>query len=151
MTALLQEHRTLEIDSLESLPHGFEIIPSIVSRKVFSFEPNKLRLYSEIARVLEPGGTFQIRDLMLVRGFPEHLDDLAEMYLGYAGPLALRSDYLRVVSWSGLEKVEIISSRPIPLPTALLSQRLSPPELINFLQAGPPIHEAIITGRKPVL
>jgi ubiquinone/menaquinone biosynthesis C-methylase UbiE len=59
--------------SSERLPFVHDFFDVVISNGVINLSPDKPRLFSEIFRVLKPGGRLQFIDIVLEKELPSHL------------------------------------------------------------------------------
>ena len=71
---------SLNIDNVEVMPLSSELLPFpdntfdvVISNGVINLSPAKPQLFTEIYRVLKPGGRLQFADIILERELPAHL------------------------------------------------------------------------------
>ena len=69
--------------------------------------PNKNAVFSEIFRVLKPGGHFCISDVVLVGALPQALKKDAEMYAGCVSGAIQKEVYMELIHANGFEQVTI--------------------------------------------
>lgn len=67
---------------IERMPVTANIADVIVSNCVLNLVPNKQAVFSEMFRVLKPGGHFSISDIVVTGQLPSELQNAAEMYAG---------------------------------------------------------------------
>src|SRR5687767_3654167 len=67
---------------IEDMPVTSNKADVIVSNCVLNLVPNKHKVFSEIFRVLKPGGHFSISDIVLEGPIPEKWKEVAELYAG---------------------------------------------------------------------
>ena len=67
---------------IEDLPVMTNYADVIVSNCVLNLVPNKHKVFSEIYRVLKPGGHFSISDIVLEGELPAKWKEVAELYAG---------------------------------------------------------------------
>jgi len=73
LAALKLGNQEVHLVSSEQLPFGDADIDVVISNGVINLSPNKARLFTEIFRVLKPGGRLQFADIILSRALPPHL------------------------------------------------------------------------------
>lgn len=66
----------------EKLPIPDETADLVISNGVLNLVPDKQRAYSEIARVLRPGGRFQIADIIVEKPIPEGAQRDIDLWTG---------------------------------------------------------------------
>jgi SAM-dependent methyltransferase len=67
---------------IEDMPVTANKADVIVSNCVLNLVPNKHKVFSEIYRVLKPGGHFSISDIVLEGDIPDKWKHVAELYAG---------------------------------------------------------------------
>lgn len=93
---------------LETLPVDDASVDAVTSNCVINLVPDKRAVFSEIARVLKPGGRVVVSDIVLDRPLPEAL--LREMNVGNCIVTAIgRGEYLQAIREAGLEEPEILA------------------------------------------
>ena len=108
----------------------------IVSNCVLNLVPNKEKVFSEIYRVLKPGGHFSISDIVLIGELPEALKNDAEMYAGCVAGAIQKDDYIGHIQDLGFEDITLQKEKPIELPMDVLTQYLSQEEADAFNSSG---------------
>lgn len=88
---------------IEELPLEDDSVDLIISNCVINLSPDKARVFSEIARVLRPGGKAAISDIVLLKPLPESVRDDLEAYIGCIAGAELMPDYLAHAIGSGLD------------------------------------------------
>ena len=75
----LDENRPLNVEFVEGraedLPVDSDWADLVISNGVLNLATCKAAAFSEVARVLKPGGKFQAADLILVKDLPQDLRD----------------------------------------------------------------------------
>lgn len=136
---------------IEQMPVSDKIADVIVSNCVLNLVPNKAGVFSEIHRVLKPGGHFSISDIVLEGDLPEALQSDAEMYAGCVAGAIQKEDYLDHIQKTGFESITIQKEKPIELPDDILSQYLDEEEIQEFNSGGPGIYSITVFAQKPGL
>ena len=95
------------LGEIENLPMADNQVDLVISNCVINLSPDKPRVYSEIYRVLKPGGRVSISDIVAAAELPEDVKSDLEAHAGcIAG--ALRIDLLRkILKDSGFEQIEV--------------------------------------------
>jgi arsenite methyltransferase len=78
-TAGIANAEVLQVDS-EVLPYGNDSFDAVISNGVLNLSPEKELLLREINRVLRPGGTFGLADVVLEQALPADLAGSAEAW-----------------------------------------------------------------------
>ena len=87
---------------IESLPVEDASVDLIISNCVINLSPDKAAVFSEIARVLKPGGQAAISDIVLLAPLPEAILKDVEAYIGCIAGAVMLGDYLTHAMTSGL-------------------------------------------------
>jgi arsenite methyltransferase len=117
---------------IENLPVGGNIADVIVSNCVLNLVPNKKAVFTEIYRVLKPGGHFSISDIVLTGELPEKLQSTAEMYAGCVAGAIQMNEYLALIKDVGFQNIVIQKNKPIIIPEDILVNYLTPEEVHQY-------------------
>lgn len=134
---------------IEAMPVEDALADVVVSNCVLNLVPNKQRVFSEIFRVLKPGGHFSISDIVLVGALPPALREDAEMYAGCVAGAIQKHEYLKYIHDAGFQQVVIQKEKPIIIPDDILSKYLSKEEASRFNQQEAGIFSISVYGKKP--
>ncbi len=134
---------------IEQMPVSNNVADVIVSNCVLNLVPNKPKVFSEIHRVLKPGGHFSISDIVLEGDLPDALQSDAEMYAGCVSGAIQKDDYLDQIHEAGFENITIQKEKPIELPDDILRQYLDEDEIAEFNTGGVGIYSITVFARKP--
>ena len=103
------------MEDLGSLGIGDETVDVVISNCVINLSPDKERVFSEIFRVLKPGGELLFSDVFADRRLPEEwLDDPVLVGECLAGAMYVE-DFRRMLLRLGVPDYRIVTSRPIRL------------------------------------
>lgn len=134
---------------IEDMPVSENMADVIVSNCVLNLVPNKRNVFSEIFRVLKPGGHFSISDIVLAGNLPEALREDAEMYAGCVAGAIQKEEYLGHIHDLGFENVTIQKEKPIIIPDDILSKYLSEQEIEEFKNGDTGIYSITVFAQKP--
>lgn len=134
---------------IENMPVGGNQADVVVSNCVLNLVPDKKLAFSEIFRILKPGGHFSISDVVLEGALPEGLQQAAEMYAGCVSGAIQKSDYLEVIRKQGFAEVTVQKEKRIELPDDILEAYLSEDQLSTFRASGTGIYSITVFARKP--
>ena len=135
---------------IENMPIGACTIDVIISNCVLNLVPDKQKAFSEMYRVLKPGGHFCVSDIVIKGELPENLRSAAAIYTGCVGGALNKNEYLRIINESGFENVEIPKEKKISIPDEILLSYISQDELIKFKASGVEILSSTIVAKKPI-
>lgn len=112
------------MEDLAGLGIADDSVDVVVSNCVFNLSPDKPRLFSEIFRVLKPGGELYFSDILADRRIPGHLREdpvlIGECLAGAMYPEDLR----RMLAAAGCADARRVSSRPVPLLDPAIEARI---------------------------
>jgi arsenite methyltransferase len=133
---------------IENMPIADESADVVVSNCVLNLVPDKPKAFSEIYRILKPGGHFCISDIVLDGELPERLLHAAAMYTGCVAGALQRKEYLEIIQQSGFKKTEVAKEKKVILPDEILLNYISAEELNEFKASGTTVLSVTIKGTK---
>jgi ubiquinone/menaquinone biosynthesis C-methylase UbiE len=133
---------------IEKIPVTANVADVVVSNCVLNLVPDKAKVFSEIKRVLKPGGHFSISDVVLEGALPEKFRNVAELYAGCISGAIQQSEYLSIIEKTGFVNVQVQKSKPIVVPDEILAQYLSAEEIKEFKQSSTGIFSITVYGEK---
>lgn len=133
---------------IEEIPVSDNVADVIVSNCVLNLVPNKPKVFTEIHRVLKPGGHFSISDIVLEGELPEALKNDAEMYAGCVAGAIQKHSYLDHIRDAGFTDITIQKEKPIELPEDILSQYLDEEEIADFNSGNSGIYSITVFAEK---
>jgi SAM-dependent methyltransferase len=95
------------LGEIEHLPVVDNSVDVVISNCVINLSARKQQVFSEIHRVLKPGGRVSISDVALVAELPPEIKASAEAYVGCVAGAVLIDDYRRLVEASGLTDIRL--------------------------------------------
>jgi ubiquinone/menaquinone biosynthesis C-methylase UbiE len=137
------------LGDIESMPVVSNFANVVVSNCVLNLVPNKHLAFSEIFRVLKPGGHFSISDIVLSAELPPQLKEAAEMYVGCVSGAIERSTYLSIIEEAGFSNIVVQRERDINIPDEVLLQYLSQEEFQTFKNGTARIKSITVYAEKP--
>ncbi len=87
---------------IESLPIEDDSVDLVISNCVINLSPDKSKVFSEIVRVLKPGGRAAVSDIVLLKPLPEAVLSDVEAYIGCVAGASMIGDYLGHAMTAGL-------------------------------------------------
>lgn len=133
---------------IEDIPVTSNKADVIVSNCVLNLVPNKHKVFSEVYRVLKPGGHFSISDIVLEGDLPEKWKQVAELYAGCVSGAIQKQEYLGIIKQAGFANITLQKEKDIILPDDVLSQYLSPEEVTQYKQSGVHIRSITVYAEK---
>jgi SAM-dependent methyltransferase len=134
---------------IEEMPLKDNTFDVIISNCVLNLVPDKKKAFSEIYRVLKPGGHFCISDVVTKGELPEKLQKDAEMYAGCVSGAVEKSEYLGIIEELGFSQVTLHKQKPILIPDDLLNNYLSENEMKSFHDGDKGIFSITVSASKP--
>jgi len=133
---------------IEAMPFESNKMDKVLSNCVLNLVPDKRKAFSEIFRVLKPGGSFCISDVVTVGNLPESLLKSAEMYAGCVAGAISKDEYIRIIENTGFKNIQIHKEKEIVIPEDMLSGYLNQDELKAFKESENGIYSITITAKK---
>ena len=96
----------VRLGMIEELPIENSSVDWVLSNCVINLSQDKARVFSEIARVLKPGGRFSISDIV-VEELPEFVRENAAMYSACVAGAIAEQAYLDGLQDAGLEELQV--------------------------------------------
>jgi SAM-dependent methyltransferase len=139
---------TFVLGDIENMPLKDQSVDVVISNCVMNLVPDKEKGYSEVYRVMKPGGRFSMSDIITVGALTPAVRDAAALYAGCVSGALQKEDYLSIVEKAGFRNIELPKERRIELPDELLKEHLSPAEIKGFRDSGASIFSITVIGEK---
>ena len=133
---------------IEQIPLPDDSYHVVISNCVLNLVPDKQKAFSEIKRVLKPGGHFCVSDIILKGELPDDMREAAALYAGCVSGALQKEDYLQIVRDSGYSKVEIKEERVNNVPDEYLLQHVTKDALQKYRDSGAGIFSITVVGIK---
>lgn len=133
---------------IENMPVAENTADVVVSNCVLNLVPNKTAVFSEIFRVLRPGGHFSISDIVLTGHLPAKIKSAAEMYAGCVASAIDKDEYLGYIHKAGFKNIAIQKEKPIIVPDDILNQYLDEDEVAYYKSAATVIFSITVYAEK---
>ena len=112
---LRTENVVFKLGHIESVPQPDDTVDLIISNCVIALSERKDRVFSEILRILKPGGRFVISDIVTSDTLPSYVQKSPSEWVDCVGGAAVMSEYIEMVREAGFPDIEILNkeqSRP---------------------------------------
>lgn len=136
---------------IEKLPVTANKADVIISNCVLNLVPDKQKAFSEIHRVLKPGGHLSVSDVVLKGELPDTLKQAAEMYAGCVSGAIQMGDYLKIMVDEGFTNTKVQKEKLISIPDEILLNYISAKALDDYKKSGIGIYSITVYAEKPVL
>lgn len=104
--AMVAERQTSGIEfregRIETVPTPDASVDCVISNGVVNLSPNKPRVFTEVARVLRPGGRLAIADIVSDRPLKESITCDADLWASCIGGAVPLDDYQAIIEDAGL-------------------------------------------------
>lgn len=117
------------IEDLEAAGVKSNSVDLVVSNCVTNLSPNKERVFSEIFRVLKPGGELYFSDVFASRRIPESLKEDPTLLGECLGGALYKEDFRRLLFNLGCRDFRIMSSNAIALNNPEIEKKIG---MVNF-------------------
>jgi len=134
---------------IEDMPVTANKADVIVSNCVLNLVPNKHKVFSEIYRVLKPGGHFSISDIVLEGELPARWKEVAELYAGCVSGAIQKEEYLGIIREAGFVNMELQKDKTIIIPDEILAEYLEAAEITEYKKGQTRIASITVYAEKP--
>lgn len=137
------------LGDIEKIPITANAADVVVSNCVMNLVPDKPKAFSEVFRILKPGGHFSISDIVLTGELPERIKNAAEMYAGCVASAIQKKDYLQIIEDAGFKDLILQKEKPIIIPNDILKDYLNEEEIKVYNANKNIIYSITVFGIKP--
>jgi arsenite methyltransferase len=130
------ENIDFRLGEIENIPVDSDSVDVVISNCVLNLVPDKQKAFSEIFRVLKPGGHLCVSDIVLVGDLPDNLRNAAAMYAGCVSGALQKEEYLDLLRNKDFKSIDIKAEKNIKIPFSILLNYLYPNEIEEFKQKG---------------
>jgi ubiquinone/menaquinone biosynthesis C-methylase UbiE len=138
------------LGDIEEMPVDSVSADVVISNCVLNLVPDKEKAFSEIFRILKPGGHLSVSDVVLRGDLPENIKNAAEMYAGCVSGAIDIQEYLGMMSGSGLKNILIQKEKVIAIPDETLLNYLDHNGLNEFKESGSGIFSITVYAEKGI-
>ncbi len=137
------------LGDIETLPVDDASADVVVSNCVLNLVPDKAKAFTEIFRVLKPGGRFCVSDIVLEGQLPAKLRQAAELYVGCVAGALQAGEYLGLIRKAGFAGVEVKASKKLDLPDEALLGHIGAEDLAAYRASGASVLSITVVGTRP--
>ncbi|MBC8458176.1 MAG: arsenite methyltransferase [Deltaproteobacteria bacterium] len=133
---------------IEDMPIPHNSVDVVVSNCVLNLVPDKQKAFSGIYKVLKPGGSFSISDVVLQGELPPELKESAVMYAGCVAGAIEKKKYLVIIDRAGFRNIEVQKVKEIDLPDGVLRNFFQEEDIRKFRESETGIYSITVTALK---
>lgn len=133
---------------IEQIPLVDNTYDVVISNCVLNLVPDKDKGFSEIKRVLKPGGHFCVSDIVLKGELPDNMREAAALYAGCVSGALQKEAYLQIVRECGYAQVEVKEERINHVPDEFLIKYVSQETIDTYRSSGAGIFSITVVGTK---
>ena len=137
------------LGDIDDMPVTINYADVVVSNCVLNLVPDKYKVFSEIFRVLKPGGHFSISDIVLEGALPGRWKEVAELYAGCVSGAVQKQVYLEMITEAGFKNISLQKEKAIIIPDDILSNYLSAKEIAEYKNGNTKITSITVYAEKP--
>ena len=137
------------LGDIERIPMAADRADVVISNCVLNLVPDKTKAFSEIFRVLKPGGHFCISDVVISGILPEDLRKSAEMYTGCVAGALHKAEYIDIIDRIGFVEIQLLKEKTISIHEELLAQYTDPRGVDGFRNGETGIFSITVRAQKP--
>ncbi len=100
---------------IEDMPVESDSIDRIISNCVINLVPDKRKAFSEMFRVLKPGGRFTISDIVSIGQIPADIRKDLELWAGCVAGALDKEEYLQIVRDAGFTNLKLEKEKSFSL------------------------------------
>lgn len=133
---------------IEHLPFEDNSIDKITSNGVFSLLPNISKAFSEMFRVMKPGGKFCIADITQQGNYLPSVEKIIYEFTGCLNGIRHKEFYIQEMLNAGFVNVEVKQKRTIILPESLIDLFEKEEEVLDIGDGEKGLDIVLIIGEK---
>ena len=103
------------LGEIENIPAANDSVDVVISNCVINLSPEKGRVFAEAFRVLKPGGTLMVSDIVLLKELPDAVKNSIQAYIGCLAGATMKDDYIGEIEAAGFQKVNIVDETYFPV------------------------------------
>ena len=100
-----------KLGHIESIPQSDNSVDLVISNCVIALSEKKKRVFSEIFRILKPGGRFVISDVVTEKPLPGDVRKSAAEWVDCVGGADVLSEYIVMIAETGFVDVDVLEKR----------------------------------------
>ncbi|MCF8222676.1 MAG: arsenite methyltransferase [Bacteroidales bacterium] len=133
---------------IENMPLPDNQFDVVISNCVLNLVPDKQKAFSEMYRILRPGGHFCVSDIVLEGLLPDAVKKSAEMYAGCVSGAIRFTDYMGIIEQQGFKNIKTRKRKEIKIPDSILLKYLNSTELEDLKKKKAGVLSVTVTAYK---
>jgi len=133
---------------IEEMPLETNQFDVVISNCVLNLVPDKNKAFSEIFRVLKPGGHFCVSDVVTKGELPDKLKNDAEMYAGCVAGAINLTEYLSIIKDQNFNDITVHKQKLIEIPDCIMRNYLTETELLETKSGKIGIFSVTVSAKK---
>lgn len=133
---------------IESIPLPDNSVDVVISNCVLNLVPDKVKAFSEIRRVMKPGGRLSVSDIVIRGELPQDLRDAVALYAGCISGALKINEYIQAFKEAGFNNPETKKEKHIPISDNLILKHGTEETLSNFREARVEVLSITLFARK---
>ena len=105
------ENVEFHLADIEAMPLESDSVDCVISNCVLNLVPDKKKAFSEIYRILRPGGRLAVSDIALHRTLPAELEQSVRALTGCIAGAIVIETYREMLKDAGFSSVEVIDTK----------------------------------------
>lgn len=103
------------LGEIENLPAADNSVNVVISNCVINLSPDKRRVFAETFRVLRPGGSLMVSDIVLLKELPDSVKNSIEAYVGCLSGALMKELYIGCIREAGFQDIRIVDETLFPI------------------------------------
>ncbi len=103
------------LGEIENIPAADNSVDVVISNCVINLAPDKNKVFKEAFRVLKPGGSLIISDIVLLKELPDSIRDSIEAYIGCVAGALMKDEYLKTIKNAGFKDIQVLDETNFPI------------------------------------
>lgn len=103
------------LGEIENLPAADNSVDVVISNCVVNLSPDKRRVFAETFRVLRPGGSLMVSDIVLLKELPDSVKNSIEAYVGCLSGALMKELYIGCIREAGFQDIKIVDETFFPI------------------------------------
>jgi len=108
------ENVEFRLGDIENLPVEDNSVDVIISNCVVNLSPDKKKVFEESFRVLKPGGSLMVSDIVLLKDLPDSIKNSPHAYINCIAGAVKKNEYIGAIKEAGFSEVKIIDEVSLP-------------------------------------